>query len=118
MSDAYRTCVVDGCGEKHDSRDYCRLHYKRWLKGQDLTAPPRASLFRDSCDVEGCDYPHKSNGFCQMHYGRWRRTGSPLGKGPLPLVEVVRLRRMIGLPDTGPTPAMRREWASTEGVAA
>jgi hypothetical protein len=96
------------------------MHYKRWQNGTDLNAPPRVVevVHRESCTVENCNNKHQARGFCHVHYARWNRTGSPMGKGPLPRSEVVRLRRLVGVPDDGPTPEMCKEWEYAEGVAA
>ena len=115
---ARRVCAVDDCGRPHQARDYCQMHYRRWKRTGNPLIPGRvvSTVQRDGCDVEGCDHPHAAHGFCQLHHARWRRTGSPLGQGPLPMAEVVRLRRLEGLPDDGPTPEMRAAWKLADGL--
>ena len=34
-----RICIVDGCDRKHISQGYCDPHYRRHLRGTDLTRP-------------------------------------------------------------------------------
>lgn len=75
-----------------------------------------------ACDVEGCPRKAETRDWCKSHYTRWLRTGSPIANGrPMPPAELVRLRRLVGLPDTGPTPEMVDRWrveeAFTEATA-
>lgn len=57
---------------------------------------------------------------CTKHYGRWYRHGDPLFERepywskPMPPAELVRLRRLVGVPDAGPSARMNRRWAIKE----
>lgn len=62
-----RICSVEGCGNRHEAKGFCRLHYKEWRRA----AAPR-------CSVDGCDRVHDARGFCITHYGRWKKYGDPL----------------------------------------
>jgi hypothetical protein len=108
-------CSVEGCANDHAAQGYCNMHYKRLQRHGDVGSVEKTErTFQDGCDVEGCTKPHDSRGLCQAHYFRLRRTGSPLGVGPLPLSEVVKLRRLVGIPIDGPTPEMRAQYARDE----
>jgi hypothetical protein len=76
------SCSIDGCGEQHYGRSYCRRHYQRWYAyGDPLAAqvpqprPHRAPV----CSIEGCEKPHRARGLCKKHYDRWQKYGDPLG---------------------------------------
>lgn len=32
-----RTCSVKDCTREHNARGYCRAHYQRWYRGEDVT---------------------------------------------------------------------------------
>jgi hypothetical protein len=69
---------VDGCGRELDRAGLCRAHYKRKLKGADLTAPIRPRMKREGeCSVDGCGRTIYGRGYCQMHYARVIRHGEP-----------------------------------------
>jgi hypothetical protein len=71
-----------------------------------------------SCAVDFCPDPAKQSGWCHKHYGRWRRHGDPLHevqrRQRLPERELIRLRRMVGLGDEGPTAVDMRRWKRDE----
>jgi hypothetical protein len=72
------TCSVDGCDRGLDRAGLCRAHYKRKLKGADLTAPIRPRMKRGGeCSVDGCSRIVYGRGYCQMHYARVVRHGEP-----------------------------------------
>jgi hypothetical protein len=69
---------VDGCERDVETRGLCRAHYKRALKGGDLTSPIRPQMKREGkCAVDGCDRAVQTRGYCQMHYVRIMRHGEP-----------------------------------------
>ena len=72
------------------------------------------SLYR-VCDVEGCTNTPDARGLCNRHYRQWRKRGrcEPVVHA-LPLAEVIRLRRLVGVPDTGPTPEQWEAWNRLE----
>lgn len=44
---ADRTCSVEGCGRPVQKREWCKGHYQRWYRGQEVGGP-----FRDDRSVE------------------------------------------------------------------
>ena len=48
-----RTCIVDGCTEKHDARGYCRNHYKRFMRHGDPLTVKQASPGSGWIDKKG-----------------------------------------------------------------
>lgn len=72
---------------------------------------------RPACTVDGCGRPRKTaRGLCPTHDARMRRHGTtaPPDSIPLPRAELVRLRRLVGLPDDGPDEATVRRWKRDE----
>ena len=64
-----RTCSVDGCEEEHNSRGYCKKHYKRFQRnGNTLT-----TRGKKSCSVDGCEGKHEARGYCARHYKQRRK---------------------------------------------
>lgn len=82
-----RTCEIPGCGRPHNAKGYCKLHYRRHQRGQDLNAPskPRGGSATKThrCGVEDCTDPHWARGFCRIHY----REVMSNSETRLPLVE-------------------------------
>lgn len=73
-----KVCSVNGCGDDIRTREWCSMHYLRWLKGRSLTAPSRLTHRSGGpCEVDGCPTPSKNKGLCRMHYQR-RRKGQNL----------------------------------------
>lgn len=68
---------------------------------------------RDRCSAATCDAPAYSRDLCQRHYSRARRAGQ---LNRLPDHEVVRLRRAVGIPETGPTRDMIEQWNKEEAL--
>lgn len=73
MTNATRTCEVDGCSRPHNARGWCLPHYKRWQKYGD---PLGVHVRRTACSVEGCVQPWRTREWCSKHYQRWQRHGS------------------------------------------
>lgn len=77
MSDrTIKLCSIDGCGEKHTARGWCKRHYYIWKRNGDpliVKWAPRGP----SCSIEGCRNKHKAYGWCENHYKRWQRHGDP-----------------------------------------
>lgn len=92
-----------------------------------------------SCAVPGCRTPWtgtanttkaeqpvekwRGTKLCGMHYQRWRRYGNPemepmgnMGgrRRKVSQAEIVRLRRMVGVPDRGPTKLLTARWTRQE----
>lgn len=53
---------------------------------------------------------------CQSHARRQRLYGDPMGVPVVSTPTVIRDRRAVGLPDTGPTEAMTRRWMRQEAL--
>lgn len=68
MSD--RTCSIEGCGRRHYSRGWCKLHLERWKRTGDPHQEPR-------CSVDGCAELHLARSLCATHYQRWWKGGDP-----------------------------------------
>lgn len=73
-------CSINGCGQAHLSRGWCRSHYQRFLKHGDPLAGRRSpeKAIKD-CSVEGCSTPSYRRSLCRAHYERFQRWGDPLG---------------------------------------
>ncbi|MGH3095488.1 MAG: hypothetical protein ACRDMV_05745 [Streptosporangiales bacterium] len=105
------TCCISWCAAAGRYSGYCQRHFVAWKQaGRPWGFAPPLPV----CRVEGCEGRHFALGYCVKHHGRLRATGDPLGKGPLPLGECIRLRRLVGLPDDGPTDEHRRRWNTQE----
>lgn len=99
-----RQCSIEDCTNIHDSRGYCKRHYKSFMKygnAQQVDINIKARLDRKAkraelekhhdltrrgtvrklqstdgiCEVDGCEEPIKSKKLCEKHYARIRRTG-------------------------------------------
>lgn len=69
-----KICSIDGCDLDYVARGYCKAHYSRWRKGQDMSVPvrPRARLLK-KCKISGCESKSKTlagEGYCGMHRRR------------------------------------------------
>lgn len=67
-----KKCSVAECERAVDARGFCQFHYRRWMRGADLTAPPYRSK-TGPCSVAECERPYSCRGFCRLHYRRWMR---------------------------------------------
>lgn len=72
-----RICIVEGCGQKHDAKGYCRKHYYRWKTYGDPLEVRQIHGKYNSCTFEGCTNKHFSKGYCQKHYKRLQVHGNP-----------------------------------------
>lgn len=78
-----RTCSVDTCPKVATRREWCNVHYRRWLKHGDPSVVKKApNGTYHGCEVDGCDRPHHAHGWCAVHVGRARYHGDPLAGGP------------------------------------
>jgi hypothetical protein len=105
-------CIGAGCGNTAYARGLCRKHYDQERRLGILVPIEQPDRV---CDLDDCENQHFACGYCQAHYTKWRRWGDPLGKPRLSEHEVARLRRDVGLPETGPTPEHRARWL-TQGI--
>jgi hypothetical protein len=64
-----RVCQELGCKRAVYARDWCGMHYKRWLR----TGSPVRGERPTTCAVDGCERDAKSRGWCHAHYQQWRR---------------------------------------------
>ncbi len=62
-----RACSHPGCSHSYYAKDYCRAHYMRWYRGQDMDAPIKGPK---PCSHPGCDQTSSARGYCPMHYQR------------------------------------------------
>jgi hypothetical protein len=73
-------CFVSWCDRAPVSRGYCKMHYSRWQKGQDLEAPIRRRVgVHQPCNVTGCTRWGRSRGLCTTHR-RWVDAGKNLSE--------------------------------------
>lgn len=79
-----KLCSVEGCGEVHVSRGYCKSHYYRYKKyGNPLEVRQVQSKNTEgNCKVHGCAGTHNAKGYCKIHYRKWARYGDPLYEHP------------------------------------
>lgn len=73
------TCREPGCDRDVYARDWCGMHYKRWLRSGSAV---RGERHRE-CAVAGCGRQSKSRGWCHGHYQRWRSHGDVRAHVPL-----------------------------------
>jgi hypothetical protein len=74
-----RTCEEPSCDRDVYARQWCGMHYKRWLR---TGSPVRGERPR-WCRVPGCERDAKSRGWCHAHYQQWRRHGDESALRPL-----------------------------------
>ncbi|PXY20346.1 hypothetical protein [Prauserella endophytica] len=74
-----------------------------------------------TCTLDGCTNKYYSRGLCSGHHKQHQRLGLLPTRSPkqparaMPEHELRRLRRAVGLPDTGPTRDQVRRWNEIEG---
>lgn len=75
-------CKHGSCGRPVYCRGWCRTHYDRQWRGDDMDAPFKVKKDGpDQCKIEGCErllVPPYGRGMCSLHYHRWQRHGNPL----------------------------------------
>lgn len=69
------TCAVEGCGRSVKTRDWCHMHYQRWLRTG--STDPRPPTERKQCSIEKCKRVAVARGWCDAHWQRWQKTGDP-----------------------------------------
>lgn len=74
-----RKCSVPKCTNKNWARGYCKGHYTRWRRGQELGEGPTKKHVKGICSVSGCSRVHDSNGLCSEH-ARRKRLGRDMAK--------------------------------------
>jgi len=66
------------CSEPYYSKNYCKIHYQRFLvHGDPLYIDPTRNR-PAFCSVKGCDNIHNSRGYCKKHIRRFKKYGDPL----------------------------------------
>lgn len=116
-----RSCLEDGCTRRYKSRGLCSTHWSQYVKeGRPL--PKVWGRAERICTVEECRRKAHARGFCGMHYKQWKADHPDLlgtrekhwPRYLLPPNELVYLRRLVGLPDEGPTPELVQKWRDQE----
>ncbi|MEX1164643.1 MAG: HNH endonuclease [Nitriliruptor sp.] len=79
MAREHVSCQEPDCHRPVQSRGWCGMHYKRWLR---TGAAVRGERPR-TCAVDGCERDAKSRGWCHAHYQQWRRHGDESALRPL-----------------------------------
>ncbi len=80
--DGNRTCKHPGCDRGHLALGYCKMHYNRFKRGQDMDAPPRFKTRKPkTCQYTGCDRLYYQDGLCRLHHSR-RKFGLDMSKPP------------------------------------
>ena len=70
MKNKFMKCSVDSCDRKHQAKNYCDMHYKRFRRMGSYVG-----RVKSYCKVEGCDRQVNGFGYCVMHYCRVRKNG-------------------------------------------
>lgn len=83
---AERICSIEGCGQPHVARGWCRRHYYRWHRSGSPLEVRRWEPQSGVCAADGCERAAFSRGWCLKHYKRWRRTGT-VERTPPTLIE-------------------------------
>lgn len=73
------SCQEPNCQRQVYARDWCGMHYKRWLR----TGSPVRGERPATCAVDGCERDAKTRGWCHAHYQQWRRHGDASKLRPL-----------------------------------
>ncbi|WP_027947193.1 hypothetical protein [Amycolatopsis taiwanensis] len=106
------TCTIKGCTRNRKAKGLCNNHYQQLRRAGRVTAPEKDT----HCSVDGCTNTRTARGYCLGHYTNWKRTGNP-EHAPVQQLsrdELVYLRRLVGLPDTGPTAEQIARWRAEE----
>lgn len=73
MTSVARTCSVEGCGRKHNSKGFCAAHYRRHRNGLPMDLVTRVKNQGMKCSQQACERGAESSGLCGTHYARKRR---------------------------------------------
>lgn len=65
-----RICKIKGCNGKYYARDYCSVHYARFLRTGSTKRTKYDNKHLD-CKAPGCNRKAAIKGYCGMHYQRW-----------------------------------------------
>ncbi len=57
------TCTVEKCKRPYRAKGYCRIHYKKWRRGE-LSKTGRYK----TCGREDCRKPMAQGGLCADHF--------------------------------------------------
>jgi hypothetical protein len=75
-----KTCKLEGCERKSQSKNYCHMHYMR-VRSTGSPGSVEAKFKRNAnplpyCTLKGCYKPHVGLGYCSMHYRRFKKHGT------------------------------------------
>jgi len=65
-----KNCKVKDCKRGYRAKGYCRIHYKKWRRGE-----LGQSRYK-TCGNEGCFKPMAKLGMCVPHYEAWSKSRS------------------------------------------
>lgn len=69
-------CEKDGVSRYQDGK-ICPMHYQRWKRGVDMTAPKQGLPRKGICATPGCGYAIKTRGVCRTCYEYVLRNEEP-----------------------------------------
>lgn len=70
-----KTCVLDGCENRHESHGYCVKHLRRVQKYGQAELPPERLMKNRICQFDGCSNNARYNSLCSTHAEYQRRHG-------------------------------------------
>ena len=71
-------CAVKSCKRLNDHKEFCDMHYQRFMNHGNPEKVLRIRHKGEICSVKGCKLFAKTRQFCGMHNARYVRHGDPL----------------------------------------
>jgi hypothetical protein len=73
-----RYCSIKDCTNKHQAKNFCRVHYKRFKRhGNPMAKKPlRKVPSFDGCKINDCDRGHYAKKLCSLHWHRLNKNQS------------------------------------------
>lgn len=65
MAEAAKRCKIENCKRTYRAKGYCRIHYRKWRRGEYGNARHK------NCSQEGCHKAMGKRGLCKEHYEAW-----------------------------------------------